>query len=372
VVNTGTSPVNLAGWKFDDEDNTNWGAVPAVLPAPSNAAPILNPNQVAVFYDEAFATDSDQFKSAWSVPDGVLLVPVSWGSLKNSPDGPGDEVIQLLDNVNVVKDVVNYDDNSPWPTGTSTRSIYLKSLSLDNNNGANWAKSAAGTAKAVSGTGIAVGDVGSPGRFFLGGDYSNNGYIDIADYVMWRKTETQTISTGTGADGSGATFGVPDGSVNQFDYVYWRANFGVTGAATGTPFEGENLGAAATLNEPASSDSGSTLSAPVIADINERAPAAVSKDESNVVSSVRLLDPVMSLSAATTGASVTRLSSAVSTSSIDDDLLLALLPGVSSSSNAASSDGADHASDHNATAIDELFASLEGLDEEADALSLVL
>jgi endonuclease/exonuclease/phosphatase family metal-dependent hydrolase len=361
VVNTGTSPVNLAGWKFDDEDSTNWGAVPSILPAPSNAPPILNPNQVAVFYDAAFATDSDQFKSAWSVPDGVLLIPVSWGNLSNGPNSPTDEVVQLLDNVNVQKDVVKYDDNSPWPTGASTFSIYLKSLSLDNNNGANWAKSSAGTAKAVSGTGIAAGDTGSPGRFFLGGDYSNNSYVDIADYVMWRKTQNQTVPTGSGADGSGVTFGVPDGSVNQFDYVYWRANFGFTGAQTAPPLDGSELAATSTLGEP------------VVADVSEPQPAAALKNESAVDTAITQISPVTATSTVTTSLSpVVRSTSSAASSFSSDDLLLALQPAMPSHSGDFGSGSMEFASDQDAEAIDELFASLDDFAATAGVTSSVL
>jgi hypothetical protein len=98
IVNTGTAPTDLSGWLFDDEDATNWGAIPS--------GTIIGANQVAVFFDSAF-TSAAEFRSEWSVPASALVFGVSWGSLGNSP-APGNEVLQLLDNHGVSMDLVNY------------------------------------------------------------------------------------------------------------------------------------------------------------------------------------------------------------------------------------------------------------------------
>ena len=65
------------------------------------------------------------------------------------------------------------------------------------------------------------------------GDYNQNGVVDAADYVMWRKLfGTSVASPFTGADGDG------DGTIDQDDYGVWRAHFGQTlppsGAGSGT------------------------------------------------------------------------------------------------------------------------------------------
>jgi hypothetical protein len=241
IVNTGASAVDLGGWLFDDEDATNWGAVPA--------GTIVNPNQIAVFFDSAFTT-ATTFRTDWSVPASALVVGISWGNLANSPSTTN-EILQLLNNVGVEMDIVNFDDTSPWPSVADGPSINLKNLSADNNSGGNWAQSAAGAAKAVSPTGstFSAADIGSPGRFYLGGDYNGNGVVDGADYVVWRETLGST--TDPRADGSGPSTGVPNGIVDQFDYAFWRANFG----ATGVPNSGSGSGSGEGTGELAAATS---------------------------------------------------------------------------------------------------------------------
>jgi hypothetical protein len=73
----------------------------------------------------------------------------------------------------------------------------------------------------------------------LVGDYNNNGLVDAADYVAWRRTLGQSVTAGTGADGNG------DGQITQADYDVWRANFGQSAGS------GATLGAGAAVPEPA-------------------------------------------------------------------------------------------------------------------------
>jgi hypothetical protein len=58
---------------------------------------------------------------------------------------------------------------------------------------------------------------------FLAGDYNNNGKVDAADYVVWRKAS--------------ATATLPNdptpGTVDQSDFDLWRANFGSSSAIAG-------------------------------------------------------------------------------------------------------------------------------------------
>ena len=52
----------------------------------------------------------------------------------------------------------------------------------------------------------------------LAGDYNSDGVVDMADYIVWRKTLGST--TDLAADGDGG------GQVNDHDYDVWRQNFG--------------------------------------------------------------------------------------------------------------------------------------------------
>ncbi len=61
------------------------------------------------------------------------------------------------------------------------------------------------------------------------GDYNRNGVVDAADYALWRNTLNQSVTPGTGADGSG------NGTIGNEDYTFWRARFGNTlGSASGS------------------------------------------------------------------------------------------------------------------------------------------
>lgn len=74
------------------------------------------------------------------------------------------------------------------------------------------------------------------------GDYNGNGFVDAADYVVWRNTQGQNVTPGTGADGSG------NGNVGSEDYTHWRSRFGMAAASGG----GTSLdGISAAVPEPA-------------------------------------------------------------------------------------------------------------------------
>ncbi len=52
------------------------------------------------------------------------------------------------------------------------------------------------------------------------GDYNQDGVVDTADYIVWRKMFGQTVTPFSGADGDG------DGMVDSDDYHVWTAHFG--------------------------------------------------------------------------------------------------------------------------------------------------
>lgn len=59
----------------------------------------------------------------------------------------------------------------------------------------------------------------------LAGDYNNDGFVDAADYVVWRKS----VANNTPLDNETASAGITD----QADLEIWRANFGTTIVASG-------------------------------------------------------------------------------------------------------------------------------------------
>jgi dockerin type I repeat protein len=61
---------------------------------------------------------------------------------------------------------------------------------------------------------------GVPPIFTLPGDFNRDGTVDLADYVVWRKTLGASQMAFTGADGNG------DEVVDAADHAVWRANFG--------------------------------------------------------------------------------------------------------------------------------------------------
>lgn len=64
----------------------------------------------------------------------------------------------------------------------------------------------------------------------LPGDYNWDGEVNLADYTVWRDTLGRT-GTHLAADGTGpALLGVPDGTVDVHDYLFWKANVGLASA----------------------------------------------------------------------------------------------------------------------------------------------
>jgi hypothetical protein len=73
----------------------------------------------------------------------------------------------------------------------------------------------------------------------IAGDYNQNGAVDAADYVVWRREQGQT-GPGLAADGSG------NDVVDEVDLAIWRSRFGET--APPVPAAGFSAGA---IPEPA-------------------------------------------------------------------------------------------------------------------------
>jgi hypothetical protein len=63
----------------------------------------------------------------------------------------------------------------------------------------------------------------------LPGDFNRDGSVDAADYVVWRKSDGQSATYFTGADGNGS------GAVDALDYNVWRSQFGATWTSAASP-----------------------------------------------------------------------------------------------------------------------------------------
>jgi glucose/arabinose dehydrogenase len=78
------------------------------------------------------------------------------------------------------------------------------------------------------------------------GDFNEDGSVDTADYVVWRKTLGNGVTAYSGADGDG------DGTIDQDDLNVWRAHFGETlGVGAGAAGSAGTVASASAQSQPA-------------------------------------------------------------------------------------------------------------------------
>jgi hypothetical protein len=169
LVNRGTSTVDLGGWRLDDEDKQDWGAIPA--------GTLLEPGQIAVVYNSFFGLNTDALvRTQWSVPLSAKVVGVLWsaeddlsnkgrGGLFNNPSVT-EEILVVRDASGVALNTVNFaEDGVIWPAYANGASIYLALVELDNTIGTNWRSARQGVDGGVNGIGpnYSTTDAGSPG-----------------------------------------------------------------------------------------------------------------------------------------------------------------------------------------------------------------
>jgi hypothetical protein len=68
----------------------------------------------------------------------------------------------------------------------------------------------------------------------LAGDYNNDGAVDAADYVVWRKNLGRDFNLNGNGDESGGSAGVVDAA----DYAWWRQYFGNSNPGVGSTSQG--------------------------------------------------------------------------------------------------------------------------------------
>lgn len=172
IVNTGATPLDLAGWVFDD--------INGVAQTGANiAGGTVAAGASAILFNADDLTAAD-FAAAWGA--GINLIAVTgWGAaaLNNGGDTVGlwsSFAAYEGDNTTHANAVVSvtYDDAGAWPVDDGAASIHLTDLAADANDGTNWALSVAGgetpvntgtTANAAGGNSGA--DIGSPGGAFV-------------------------------------------------------------------------------------------------------------------------------------------------------------------------------------------------------------
>ena len=152
IVNTGSSSVDLTGWRLDDEDSNDWGSLSGSLAA----------GQVGIIFNSSLS--QSRFSSAWGLGSDVALFGVTWGSLANTSLDSGNEILQLLDGNDREVDLVNYEAGTNyWPGMANGRSIYVTDLSLDNNLGRNWGTSLTDQIIPSPVSAFGSNDIGTPG-----------------------------------------------------------------------------------------------------------------------------------------------------------------------------------------------------------------
>lgn len=149
ITNIGTSPVNLAGWSFDDNSRTAGSFDISSLG-------VLGAYQSAVIAD----VSASAFRTAWGLS---AAVPVVGGNSNNL--GRADE-INIYDDGNALVDRLTFDDQSAMGPRTQNKSGNPTSLAALGTNNANlWVLAINGDAYGSHFS--TLGDLGNPGTFSL-------------------------------------------------------------------------------------------------------------------------------------------------------------------------------------------------------------
>lgn len=121
LYNAGENEVDLSGWYIIDEDTTHDNFY---IPTGT----VLDTNEYLII-----SRDTAAFKSIYPNTDNLLIGNIEFGF-------GGNDEINLYTPEGKILDLVNYDNNNPWPEGADETgySIELKNPKLDNNVGQNW------------------------------------------------------------------------------------------------------------------------------------------------------------------------------------------------------------------------------------------
>ncbi len=246
VLNNTSALIDFSAMRyvFDDDDESS-------LSVANITSGIIAQGATGVLYNAGASGNTlADMKAAWG--EAINFIPVTaWTDLANGGDtvaiwsslasyqSETQSTTSPRRTTNNAAAVVAYDDNAAvgWPNNNNAGSIFLTNLTANPATPASWTRSDNNNSSTPQPVLAEVvdhpgGDVGSPGfvpgvTVPLNGDYSGNGGVDAADYVLWR--HAVQASTALPRDTT------PE-SVSTADYELWRANFGQTGA-TGSGLE---------------------------------------------------------------------------------------------------------------------------------------
>lgn len=244
ITNLGATPVDLAGWSFDDDS-----AAPGTVPL--GGLGILAVGESAIITESADAV----FRSEWGLDASVKILAGNTVNL-----GRADE-INIFDGPDAVADLVDrlaYDDQSAIATVRGPRTqgvagIPKTGAALGANDASQWQLSVVGDAEGSWAS--TPGDIGSPGRSRFadeGGSggpawasirinevSSDNGSTPVGDAIELHNTGAADVSidgwlqTDSGAASGATTFSarLPDGTattvVPAHGYVYFASTKGL-------------------------------------------------------------------------------------------------------------------------------------------------
>jgi hypothetical protein len=183
---------------------------------------------------------------------GAVVVNVGGSSLVGTAAAPIDPMLgALADNGGPTMTHALLPGSVAINSGDSTAMAGAGGVPMFDQRGAAWARVIGGT--------IDIGAVEFqplPPAFF--GDYNLDGFVDAADFIVWRSTFGMVgVTPYSGADGDG------DGTIDDGDRLVWRSNFGTMVPAPGSGRAAAETGVPACLIEesPVTSTSPTNLAA---------------------------------------------------------------------------------------------------------------
>lgn len=205
LYNPDSVSVDLTGWRL--RGGADFDFLSGTTIAASETLVLVN-------FDPSNTTLASEFRSHYGMDVAAPLLGPLVGQLDNGsevvkllaptppPDGDPGPVFYLVDRV-------GYEDQSPWPTSADGGGDALtRSTSTSFGDFATSWNAGTPTPGSV------------PFAPAFRADFNSDGWVNAADYTVWRDSLGQSVAVYSGADASG------NGLIDQPDYLIWRQNFG--------------------------------------------------------------------------------------------------------------------------------------------------